>query len=157
MKPRIKQMFKSFFLGAYATIADYVIFTILNYFVLVSFRIKSFHFGPFNYEVTDGGLCTFLSMAISYIVGQVINYFVQRKFAFNANEFTNPRRFVQYIISTLIVYMIILYIPGLIGAPINRMFGFAIGSLISKSIATFVGFLIQYPINKYLIFKKNSK
>ena len=157
MKAKIKQMTKSFFLGTYATIADYIIFSIFNYYLLLSLKIVPFHFGPFNYEATDGGLCTFLSMAISYIIGQVVNYFVQRKFAFNAKGFTNPRRFVQYIISTLIVYMIILYIRGLIGAPINRMFGFAIGSLISKSIATFVGFLIQYPINKYLIFKKNSK
>lgn len=156
MNNKLKQLTKSFFLGSFATIVDYLIFTILHYFVLDSLNYKPFHFGPFNYEVIDGGLCTFISMAISYFIGQVVNYFVQRKYTFDAKEFTNPRRFVMYIVSTLIVYFVILYIPGIIGAPINKTFGFTIGPLITKSIATFIGFLIQYPINKYLIFKKAS-
>lgn len=147
-----KQFIKSFFLGGIATAADYVIYSICNFVIFKSFANTPFTFGPFNYGVNDGGLCNFVSMAISYLLGQTMNYFVQKKFAFDKNN-TTTKTFVSYIIVSIFIYLLVLYIPGLIGESINDIFGFTLGPLISKAIATFVAFCVQFPINKFIIFK----
>lgn len=152
-KDYVLQATKSFFLGGIATCVDFILYSILHYAVFKKLANIPFNFGPFNYSVQDGGLCNFISMAISYLVGQTVNYFVQRKFAFNAKVKTTKRTFRFYILSVCIVYLVVLYIPGLIGAPIHSIFGLAFGPIVTKAIATFIGFLIQFPINKYLIFK----
>lgn len=152
MSKTTKQMIKSFFLGGIATGTDYIIFVLCNYVIFKNLSNIPFHFGPFNYEVIDGGLCNFVSMAISYLLGQTMNYFVQKKYAFNKDNST-PKTFASYIIVSIFVYFIVLYIPGIIGGGINSLFGFTFGPLISKAIATFFAFCVQFPINKFVIFK----
>ena len=152
MKNTVEQLYKSFFLGAIATIVDFVIFSLCNYVFFKHLRQTTFHFGPFNYSIEDGGLCLFLSTAFSYLISQSVNYFVQRKYAFKSDA-TTVRSFVLYICSSILAYLVILYIPGLIGAFVNSVVGFTFGALVTKAIANFIGFIIQFPINKLIIFK----
>lgn len=156
MNNTFKQMIKSFFSGGVATLVDFMMFGMLQHIVFKDYANTSFNFLFLNYSVADGGLCVFLSLAFSYLTGTVVNYFVQRAFAFNAKGTTSRRTFNLYVLSTSLVYLVVLYIPSVIGAPINALFGFILGPLISKSIAGIIGFLIQFPINKFVIFKKTS-
>ena len=152
MSNTLKQMTKSFFLGGISAIADYIIFSLCYYVFFNSFTNVPFLFGPLNYSELDGGLCMFLSTAISYLLSQVVNYFVQKKYAFNFDG-SSKKRFFGYLFSSCIVYLIILYIPGIVSAPINTLLGFTLGPIVTKCLVNFVGFLIQFPINKFLIFK----
>lgn len=156
MKKSIKQLTKSFFLGSYATVVDFALFTVLHFFILIKLSNIPFNFGPFTYGVEDGGLCTFLSMAISYLIGQIVNYFVQRKYAFNAKGNTNIHNFNRYIIISILDYFIVLYLPGIIGGYINNIIGFHFGAFVTKAISQFIGFLIQYPFNKFVVFKNHN-
>lgn len=156
MKNSSKQMFKSFILGSFGAITDFIAFSILHFYIFRNLSNTPFNFGPFAYEIEDGGLCTFLSMAISYVIGQVVNYFVQRDYAFNVEGSTSVQNFYRYIIISLLDYILVLYLPGIIGGSINAVVGFTLGPLVTKAISQFIGFLIQYPFNKYLVFKKTS-
>lgn len=153
MNETLKQMIKSFFLGAIATIVDFAVFSFCYYVVFYYLSTTPFVFGPFNYSVEDGGAAYFISVAISYLLSQCVNYFVQKKFAFNA-ETNKISGFVLYLLSSFIAYLIILYIPGLIGGYINSLFAYPYGPLITKAISNFIGFLILFPIHKHIIFKK---
>lgn len=149
----MKQMIKSFLLGGIATAVEYLTFAIFNFLVFISLRNIPFYFFVYNYNIEDGGLCAFLSYACSYLIAQIVNYFVQKKYTFSFNK-TNPKGFVKYVISVFVVYIIVLIIPGLISSYINNLTNVSIGPLITKSISMFAGFLIQFPINKYIVFKK---
>lgn len=152
MNDTMKLAIKSFFLGAIATIVDFVIFVLCNYLIFVSLKNQEFIFGPFDYEIADGGLCTFISTAVSYLLSQVVNYFVQKKYAFMPNT-SSTLRFILYILSSCMVYIFILLVPGVIGATINNVFGYIVGPVVTKGLSNFIGFLIQFPINKFIIFK----
>ena len=151
-KDTIKQAAKSWIYAAPSFVVDFLLFWILNSFVLIHLKTKPFIFGPFNYGIGDGGLCTFISTAISYFVSMIVNYIVQRKYVFKSNvDFF--KGLVIYMLTTMISYVIVLYIPGIIGNYINSIFGHHVGSLITKAIAEAIGFFIQFPINKYIIMK----
>lgn len=152
MSETLKQMIKSFFLGAIATVVDFAVFAVCYYIIFYYLSTTPFVFGPFNYGVEDGGAAYFVSVAISYLLSQSVNYFVQRKFVFNA-ENNKVSGFVLYLFTSFVAYLIILYIPGLIGGFINSLFAYPYGPLITKAISNFIGFLIQFPIHKYVIFK----
>lgn len=155
MNNAFKQLIKSFFLGGIATIVDFLIFSLCNFIIFKSLSNIPFKFGPFNYSVADGGTCTFVSTALSYLLSQVVNYFVQKKYAFDS-ETKKMSSFILYLTSSFITYLIILYIPGIIGEPINNILGFVIGPLVTKGISNFIGFLIQFPINKFIIFNNKQ-
>ena len=152
MNNTLKQMIKSFFLGAIATVVDFAVFALCYYVIFYYLSTTPFVFGPFNYGVEDGGAAYFVSVAISYLLSQSVNYFVQRKYAFNA-ESNKVSSFVLYLFSSFISYLIMLYIPGLIGGFINGIFGHPIGPLVTKAVSNFIGFLLLFPIHKFIIFK----
>ena len=154
MRGTIKQAFKSWIYGGISIIFDFGIFWLLNHFLLTSLKTIPFNFGPFRYGIEDGGLCTFISTAVSYFISMIINYFVQRKYVFKANN-NVYKGLILYMIVNFVFYLFNLLLPGFIGAPINNFVGNTIGPTVTKAISEFVCFILRFPIDKYLVMKKD--
>lgn len=151
-KETIKQAGKSWLYSAPSLVVDFLIFWLLNSIILIKLKSVPFNFGPFRYSPQDGGLCTFISTAISYFCSMIVNYIIQRKYVFKSNvEFVKGLHL--YMLTTSISYIIVLLIPGFIGSFFNNMLGHHFGSIVTKLISEAFGFFIQFPINKHLILK----
>lgn len=152
MNANIKQAAKSWIYAAPSFVVDFVLFWLLNSFILVNLKNIPFNFGPFRYSVQDGGLCTFLSTAISYFASMFVNYTIQRKYVFksNVNYF---KGLCMYALSISLSYIVVLLLPGFIGGFFNSIFGHDLGSIVTKLISELIGFCIHYPIDKKIILK----
>lgn len=148
-----KQLVKSFLLGGIASTVEFIVFSLFQYLIFVKYSNVPFIFGPFDYEIADGGLCAFISNALSFLIAQIVNYFVQNRFAFKADK-PSFKTFIKYFGASLVAYVVALYLPGVIGASMNEIFGLVFGPLVTKAVSMFGGFLAQFPINKFLVFKK---
>ena len=153
---KVKKITKSFFMGIFSTGGDFIVFSLLNYVLLLNLRDVPFKFGPFDYGTDIGGLCTFLAMVFSYITGSIISYYVQRKFVFKSH--TNLKKSaIEFAISTTIIYFFVVYFTGLIAPFFAGFLGDDIGPFVAKCISQFIGFIMQYYLNKYIILPEEKE
>lgn len=134
------------------TLIDLGTFALLNYWLLTSYRNHPFVYGPFNYTPINGGLTAFLAFAISFIVSQTTNFFLQRKVTFGAsnNIFLSGLLYIAMVVTVLFVQ---LYVPTLIHQPLANITGDAWADFIIKNLNMTISFLIQFPISKYIIMR----
>jgi len=137
-----------------ATITNFLILVIGNNLLFYKLADIPFSVGPFNYSVENGGLCGFLSFLFSYACAQTVNFIVQRKVVFHAdNRLGLP--VVIYILTVLVVYAICLYVPTLLLTPLAVVFGgFAI--YIANMENILIQVIIIYPVMKLFIMKREK-
>ena len=143
-------------MGLITTVVDFGTFALCNFLIFTGLRERVFSWWLIDYPTASGGLGAFLSFAISFAVSQIFNFFLQRKTTFKANN--NPALSgVLYAVMVIGVYFLQLYVPTLIGGPICALFGAALGEIVLKCINMTSSMLIQYPINKFIIMRRNDK
>lgn len=139
-----------------ATITNFVVLNLGTSLLFASLVNTEFSFWVFNYSVTNGGLGGFLSFLLSYACAQTVNFIVQRKLVFGANNKLG-KAIPIYIITILVVYFICLYVPTLVIGPLTNV----VGSLWATNIANAINILIQvvinYPVMKFVIMRKVDK
>ncbi len=135
------------------TIVDLGGFALLNYWLFANYRDIDFSWWLFDYRVQNGGLCAFLSLVISFAVSQTVNFILQRKVTFKA---TNNKLYsaVMYAIMVIAVYFLTLWLPTLFIEPLYAAVGENWGGIITKIICMTVSFLIQFPMNKWVIMRQ---
>lgn len=146
------QLVKFLALSLIATAVELLSFAFFNSFVFLSLRSRSFSWFVFSYPESVGGLCSFLSMGLSFTLAQVVNFFVQRKYTFKSSGRALRSAFF-YAVMVLVCYFAVLYIPTVIGSFFYGIFGYEMGSVIVKMLCQSSSALIQFPINKFLIMK----
>jgi len=137
------------------TIVDMGVFALLNYWLFVVYKDTSFNWWLFNYRVDNGGLTAFLSLLVSFAVSQMVNFILQRKVTFGA---TNNKLYsaIMYAIMVIGVYFFILWLPTLFIQPLYAAIGENWGGIITKMVSMTISFLIQFPMNKWVIMKKKK-
>jgi putative flippase GtrA len=142
-------------MGNIATITNFAVLALGTNVLFRSLASQDFIWGPFNYAVENGGLAGFISFLLSYAVAQTVNFIVQRKAVFHANnKLAWP--IVVYIITLLIVYFICLYVPTIITVPLASIFGdFAI--YVSNFVNIVIQVIIVFPVMKLIIMKQVPK
>lgn len=135
-----------------ATITNFVVLALGNSLLFRAFADTPFVFGPFDYSVANGGLCGFLSFLLSYGCAQTVNFIVQRKAVFHANNKLGPAIAI-YIVAVLAVYFICLYVPTLIVEPLSRFVGGA-APYIANCVNILIQVIILFPTMKFLVMKK---
>ena len=106
-----------------------------------------------DYSIENGGLRTFLAFSLSFIIAQIFNFFVQRKATFKAdNKVLNSA--LMYIVMILIIFLLQLWLPTMIRIPLSRLTGQNWADFIIKNMMMTLAFVIQFPINKWIIMKK---
>lgn len=134
------------------TVVDLGSFALFNYVLFVSLKDQPFHWFLFDYSLANGGLCAFLAFACSFILSQTFNFFLQRKVTFGANNrviFSG----LMYAVMVVGVFFFQLWIPTLIRDPLASWVGENWADFIIKNANMTVSFLIQFPMNKYVIMR----
>lgn len=137
-----------------ATITNFVVLALGNNLLFRTLADTPFVFGPFDYSVVNGGLCGFLSFLLSYACAQTVNFIVQRKAVFHANNKLGPAIAI-YIVAVLIVYFICLYVPTLIVAPLSQFVG-GFAPYLANCVNILIQVVILFPTMKFLVMKKEK-
>ena len=135
-----------------ATITNFLVLFLGETFLFRSFREMGFSWWLFDYSVENGGLCAFLSFLLSYASAQTVNFIVQRKAVFHANNKLGPA-IVVYIVAVIVVYIICLYVPTLILAPLSKIIG-GLASYAANCVNIMFQVVILFPTMKFLVMKK---
>ena len=141
-------------MGCIASAIELGSFTLLNFLVFAPLREHSFSWWFINYAVEDGGLTAFLSYAVSYALGQTTSFFTQRKYTFKANN-NMKKSAVMYIALIIVLFTFQLYMPTIVREPLTNAMGETIGDILSKLVIMFCTMLVQFPVNKWVIMKRN--
>jgi putative flippase GtrA len=134
------------------TVVDLGSFALLNYVLFVSLKNIPFHWFLFDYSVVNGGLCAFLAFAVSFLLSQTFNFFIQRKVTFGANNRVLYSA-IMYTVMVLGVFFFQLWIPTLVRDPFASWVGENWADFIIKNVNMTVSFLIQFPMNKWVIMR----
>jgi len=140
-------------MGLITTVVDFGSFALFNFWIFVRFRNQPFSWWLIDYSIPNGGLTAFLSFACSYALAQTFNFFLQRKATFKSNN-NVARSAIMYAIMNICVYVLQLYLPTLIRAPIAMALGPVFGDIVVKTINMTSSMLIQFPLSKWLIMKR---
>ncbi len=136
-----------------ATIVNFLVLNISNSLIFRSLSESPFSFWIFDYSIENGGLAGFLSFLMSYAIAQCVNFIVQRKLVFNANNKLHWP-IVIYALTVVGVYFICLYVPSLIIAPLSQF----VGNFWATNIANMANIMIQviiiYPVLKFVVMKR---
>lgn len=136
-----------------ATITNFIVLNICTNFIFKSLATYEFHFLIFNYSLENGGLRGFLSFLVSFFVAQAVNFVVQRKLVFNANNELG-KAIPIYLLAVVVIYVICLYIPTLLLGPISNAIGFVWASNVVNAVNILIQVILMYPILKFVIMKK---
>lgn len=146
------QMLLSWLMGGVATIIDLGLFALLHYVVFVGLRGIGVKWWLFDYSAENGGLCALLAFAISFAAAQAVNFVLQRKAIFSAK--TNVwASGVGYAVMVVLTYLLVLWLPTVLSTPIYRITGAAIGAIVVKLLCELLSFLIQFPLNKFVLMR----
>ncbi len=146
------QLIKFLTLSLIASVVEFLVFALCNYVLFKGYSARNISWFIFNYTAENGGLCAFLSMAISYAAAQITNFLVQRKYTFKATN-NVALSALLYTIMVLLTYAFVMYLPSLIGAPVYRALGATAGAVVVKIICQSSSALIQFPLNKFVVMK----
>lgn len=149
------ELFTFWLMGGVAGLIDLAVFAVCNYWVFAGLRGVDARFWLLDYGAENGGLCALLSFAVSFAVSQAANFFIQRKATFGATNNVLISA-LEYAAMVVAVYILILWLPTFIGAPIYRALGENLGAIAVKLVSQFVSFLIQFPINKWVIMRREK-
>ena len=138
------------------TLVDLGSFALFNYLIFTSLAGINFNWWLFDYSVANGGLTAFLSFALSFIISQTVNFFLQRKVTFQAaNNLLLSG--LLYALMVICVFFLQLRVPTLIRAPLGNAIGDGWADLIVKNANMTISFLIQFPLIKYVITRVGAK
>ena len=83
------QFIKYSFISLMISVVELVVFAFMNFAVFAPFKDQPFQWWILNYPADGGGLGGFLAVISTYIIGQTINFFLQRKSTFKATNSTS--------------------------------------------------------------------
>ncbi len=154
-RPGAYQAIKYALMGLIASVVEIVSFSLFNYLIFVGLKAKTFSWFIFTYTPSNGGLCYFLSLALSFIAAQSVNFVVQRKITFHADNNT-AKSAIMFWIMMLAVFVLQMWLPGILRESFASAMGENTAEIVIKIICMFLGFVITYPLNKYIIMKKKK-
>lgn len=138
-----------------ATVTNFIVLNVCTNLIFKSLETQEFRFLIFDYSLENGGLRGFLSFLVSFFVAQTVNFVVQRKLVFNANNELG-KAIPIYLLAVIVVYIICLYIPTLLLGPISEAIGFVWASNAVNAVNILVQVILMYPVMKFVIMKKES-
>jgi len=98
-------------------------------------------------------LGSFLAFLLSFFCAQTVNFIVQRKLVFSADN--NLSASIPIYFATVVgVYIINLYVPTVVLAPLALRFGEVWAVNMTNVINIIIQVIIIYPVLKFVVMKK---
>lgn len=143
-------------LGLLASAAELAAFAVCNFWLFAAWKGTDFHWWILNYTAgTGGGLGGFLATAVSYLVGQAVNFVIQRRVTFRANNSTAGSGALYAVFITALWFFQV-YIIGVLMHALRPSLGESWGDLVAKIATMFLCFLISFPMNKFVIMRRTD-
>lgn len=144
-------------LGLLASAAEVAVFALCNFLLFAPLKEVSFRWWILNYEAsTGGGLGGFLAAAISYVAGQAVNFIIQRKVTFRANN-NAAKSGVLFAAFITVMWFFQIYLIGVLMRAFEPVLGPTWGDLCAQAGTMFAGFLVSFPMNKFVIMRRTEK
>lgn len=151
--PDLWEFIKFNVLSNVATITNFVVLWIGASFLFKRFADQAFDWTIFHYPVKNGGLGGFLSFLLAYVVAQIVNYFVQRKLVFGADN-SISKTLHWYILTVVVAGILSIVLPPYTTA-LFQSWGLSLGW--AQAAANWVNIIVQvginYPMMKFVIMK----
>ncbi|WP_200806225.1 hypothetical protein [Demequina sp. NBRC 110052] len=135
-----------------ATITNFLVLFVSNAIIFSAWADTPFSWGPFEYTVAAGGLAGFLSFLLAYAAAQAVNFYVQRKVVFKANNNLGAAIPI-YITAVVAVYFICLYVPQIIVPPLTDVVG-GWAVYVANVVNIMIQVVILYPVLKFVVMRK---
>lgn len=142
--------------GCITSLVDIGVFLLCRYLIFAPLASRPFEWWLISYDEASGGLCAFLSFAVSFAASQVFNFFIQRKRTFHADNNTLWSG-AMYAVMVIVTYFFQLWLPTAIGGFVTGLVGERFAATVLKCINMTTAFLIQFPINKWVIMRKRTR
>ncbi len=139
-------------LSIITTVVDLGTFALFNYVLFVGLKSQPFQWFLFDYSLVNGGLGSFLSFLCSFLISQTFNFFIQRKVTFGA---TNRMVYSAMMYAAMVIGVLFfqLWIPTLMRDPLAHWVGESWADFLVKNVNMTISFLIQFPMNKWVIMR----
>ena len=138
--------------GCVASTIELVSFALCNFLIFPSLHTRSVSIWLIVYTAADGGMTAFLSHIISYTITQVFTFIAQRKATFKSVSKASKSAII-YTAMIIVLYLLQLYLPTVIRAPLAGIVGEGYADMLTKLIAIFCTTLVQFPMSKYVIMR----
>lgn len=139
-----------------ATIVNFLVLALATGVLFKRFAAVPFHWFIFDYPVKesgDGGLCGFLGFLLAYVCAQIVNFFVQRKVVFGANNQIG-KTLPWYILTVTVAGVISIWLPPHVMAFAGAYIGGTAATYLANVINILVQVAINYPMMKFVVMKK---
>lgn len=137
-----------------ATVTNFVVLWLSTSLVFASLSNRPFDWFIFDYPVEAYGLGGFLSFLTAYTVAQIVNYFVQKKIVFQADN-SLKKGIGWYILTVLVAGIISIWLPPYVIFYTSPIIGGA-APTVANIINICVQVAINYPMLKFVIMKKRK-
>ncbi|MFC3927602.1 GtrA family protein [Streptococcus caprae] len=151
--PDLWEFIKFNVLSNIATITNFIVLWIGSSFLFKAFAGQPFDWFIFHYPVKNGGLNGFLSFLLAYVCAQIVNYIVQRKLVFGAeNDISKTLHW--YILTVVVAGILSIVLPPYTTA-IFQNWGMSLGwaQTCANWVNIFVQVAVNYPMMKFVIMK----
>ena len=136
-----------------ATVTNFVVLWLTTGILFANLN-EPFHWFIFDYSAEgSGGLGGFLGFLVAYICAQIVNYIVQRKLVFGATVDIS-KTIGWYILTVTVAGLISIALPGYI-TPILSQYVGSFAATVANVINIFLQVVINYPMMKFVIMKKD--
>lgn len=152
----LAQLILFMLLSGVATLVDFAVFSLLNYWLLKPLKSVDFVWWLLDYNAaTGGGLGGLIATAAAYLCAQVANFFVQRRGTFQANN-SVAQSGAMYFTMVIGIWFLQIWLGGPFMKWFAPVFGKNLGDLLSRVANDTIAWVIQFPLNKYLIMKRTK-
>lgn len=140
-----------------AGVSELIIFVVLNYILPHKGINRPLEWFVFVYPTAAGGIGAFIAFVVSSVIGQALKFITNFKKTFKSTNNILISAIGFAIMSIIIVVGLNLYVGGLLNKELCKVIDNAdIAGLIAKIIAQVTGFLLTFPVNKYILMRKKD-
>lgn len=139
-----------------ATLTDLAVYSLLDYWLLAPWKSIGVSWWLLDYTVANGGLAALVATACAYLCAQIVNFFVQRKGTFQANNSVAASG-VMYFGMIVFIWFFQIWFSAILLRWFLPIFGTYWGGLLMRLANSLVSLLIQFPMNKFIIMRKRKE
>ncbi len=135
-----------------ATITNFLVLWLSSSYFFKAFSDRNFSWFIFEYSIENSGLNGFLSFLLAYTCAQIVNFIVQRKVVFGANNSVG-KVLPIYVATVAVAGVISVWLPPYVIALTQPYLG-GFAKIFANGVNIFIQVLINYPMMKFVIMKK---
>lgn len=136
---------------------EVIIFIVLNYYLPKNGINKPINWFVFIYPTVAGGLGAFIAFVVSSVVGQGLKFITNFKKTFKSTNNILLSAIGFAVMAIIIVVGLNLYVGGILNTALCKIIPNAdVAGAIAKIICQFTGFLLAFPVNKFVLMRNKA-